>query len=122
MLGKAKGQILRIAACLQMFFDDHTTIDEEIDENTEETIDMEIEQVEELPTEINADAIEAAINFMEVCCQHTLFITGRKLIAEEVNKYKRTEGIVYVVYNSLNFKSVHLFHKVHNHGSLHLAT
>ena len=29
MLGKAKGQILRIAACLQMFFGDTSTSDDE---------------------------------------------------------------------------------------------
>jgi len=45
------------------------------------------------PTIINADAIAAAINFVEVCCQHTLYITGRQLIADEVNKYKNTKGI-----------------------------
>ena len=28
MLGKAKGQVLRVAACLQMFFDDSATIEE----------------------------------------------------------------------------------------------
>lgn len=93
MLGKAKGQILRVAACLQIFFDDSSTIHEKLDEETEQIIDMEIEQVEELPTIINADAIAAAINFVEVCCQHTLYITGRQLIADEVNKYKNTEGI-----------------------------
>lgn len=36
MLGKAKGQILHVAACLQMFFDDSATINEEMDEETEQ--------------------------------------------------------------------------------------
>ena len=99
MLGKAKGQILRVAACLQMFFDDSATIhvNEEMDEETEQSMNMEIEQAEELPTSIHANAIAAAINFVEVCCQHTLYITGRQLIADEVNKYKHTEGTVYDV-------------------------
>jgi len=95
MLGKAKGQILRVAACLQMFFDDSATIDEEMDEETQQSVVMQIEQVTELPTLINADAIAAAINFVEVCCQHTLYITGRQLLADEVNKYKHTEGTMY---------------------------
>lgn len=62
---------------------------------------MEIEQVEELPTLINADAIAAAINFVEVCYQHTLYITGRQLFADEVNKYKHTEGTVYDIYTCI---------------------
>ena len=94
MLGKAKGQILRVAACLHMFFDDSATSNKEMDDETEQSMNMEIE----LPTLINADAIAAAINFVQVCCQHTLYITGRQLIADEVNKYKYTEGTVYDVY------------------------
>ena len=101
MLGKAKGQILHVAACLQMFFDDSATTNEEMDDETEQSMNMEIEQVEELPTLINADAIAAAINFVQVCCQHTLYITGRHLLADEVNKYKYTEGTVYDVYTCI---------------------
>jgi len=93
MLGKAKGQILRVAACLQMFFDDSAAAIEDMDEETQQSVDMKINQVEELPTLINADAIAAAINFVDVCYQHTLYITGRLLIADEVNKYRRTEGM-----------------------------
>jgi len=32
MLGKAKGQILRVVACLQIFFDDSSIIAEKLDE------------------------------------------------------------------------------------------
>ena len=71
MLGKAKGQISRVAACLQMFFDDRANTTEQMDEDLEQSADMEIEQVEELPILIKADAIAAAINYVDVCCQHT---------------------------------------------------
>jgi len=74
-----------------MFFDDSTTIDEEIDE-TEQTIDMWIEQVE-LPTEINADAIAVAINFVEVCCQRTLYTTGRQLVADKYRPHRRYNDV-----------------------------
>ena len=95
MLGKPKGQIIRVAACLQMFFDDHAEIIEQMDEETEQSVDMEIEQVDELPTLIKANAIAAAINFVDVFCQHTLYITGRQLLADEVNKHRHIEGTVY---------------------------
>lgn len=85
MLGKAKGQILRVAACLQMFFCDKLAEEEEYE------VDMPIIQAD-LPTIITADAVAAAIDYVEVCCQHTLFVTGRQLLRDEVKKY--TEGIV----------------------------
>ena len=81
MLGKAKGQILQIAACLQMFFGDTCTSDDEeriIPTNT-------------LPTTLTEDALKAAINFVEVCCQHTAYITGRQTIESEIKKYKQSK-------------------------------
>ena len=63
MLGKAKGQILRVAACLQMFFCDYLA-----DENDEENQEgMDIVQVDSLPTIITEEAVAAAIDYVDVC-------------------------------------------------------
>jgi len=86
MLGKAKGQILRVAACLPMFFCDYLA-----DENDEENQEgMDIVQIDSLPTIIMEEAVAAANDYVDVCYQHTLYITRRQLLQDEVKKY--TEG------------------------------
>ena len=60
MLSKSMGQTLRISAAMHVLF----SIDEDAP----------------LPSIIS----NAAIDFVEVCCQHTAYITGRGLIHEEV--------------------------------------
>jgi len=86
MLGKAKGLILHVAACLKMFFCDHLA-DQNDEENGE---DMDVVQIDSLPTIIKEEVVEVAIDYVDVCCQHTLYITGRQLLQDEVKKY--TEG------------------------------
>lgn len=77
-LSKSKGQVLRVAASLQVLFALHMNCEEQ-------------------PTSsagvISEDAIKAAINFVEVCCQQTAYIAGRDKIAEELAIYKT--GTVY---------------------------
>lgn len=51
---------------------------------------MDIVQVDSLPTIITEEAVAAAIDYVDVCWQHTLYITGRQLLQDEVKKY--TEG------------------------------
>ena len=100
MLGKAKGQILRVAACLEMLFcdseEDSENTDEESESADEESESIEddnisIQQVETLPTTISSESLKAAINFVEVCCQHTAYVTGRKTIESEVKKYQQSK-------------------------------
>lgn len=64
MLSKSLGQIIRVSAAMHILFH----MDEE----------------GSLPTVISEAAIDAAINFVEVCCQHTAYITGRGNINEEL--------------------------------------
>ena len=65
MLSKSKGLILRVAGVLHVLFClDSTTND--------------------FPTKISDSTLEAAINFVEVCCQHAAFIAGRGEIEEEI--------------------------------------
>lgn len=58
------GQTLRVSAAMHVLF--------------------HIESEGSLPSTITQEAIEAAINFVEVCCQHTAFVTGRGNIEEEL--------------------------------------
>ena len=74
MLGKAKGQILRVAACLQVLF---------CDEKDADTIHL----AQTIPTKIGHDALVAAQNFVDVCCQHAAYLAGRNSIEEVVKKY-----------------------------------
>ena len=56
MLSKAKGQVLRVAACLHVLFCDSDQPD-----NT-------------IPQMITREAILAAKDFVNLCCQHAAFI------------------------------------------------
>ena len=64
LLSKAKGQILRVAATLHILFHLSTP------ENIQDTISEEV--------------VAAAINFVQVCCEHASLITGRSLVSEEL--------------------------------------
>lgn len=44
-----------------------------------------MESEDSLPETISESAIEAAIDFVEVCCQHTAYVTGRGDINIEVD-------------------------------------
>ena len=61
MLSKSSGQILRVSAAIHVLF--------------------HLENEDPLS---NITAIEAAINFVEVCSQHTAYITGRGKIDHEL--------------------------------------
>ena len=58
------GQILRVSAAMHILFNVGS---DDISEN------------------ITQKAINAAIDFVEVCCQHTAFITGRGNIDEQLH-------------------------------------
>ena len=75
MLSKAKGQILRVAACLNVLF-----CDGEFDENNE----MEVSP--EIPLVITEKAIVAAQNMVDVACQHCIYIAGKSSISEELKR------------------------------------
>jgi len=63
MLSKSLGQILRVAVSMHVLF----SVEEE-----------------EICTTVSEKAIKAAINFVEVCCQQTAYLTGRGEIDEEL--------------------------------------
>lgn len=76
MLGKAKGQFLRIAACLQMFFCDRSENHEDRQDDDNDGEDI-ISAATPL-TIITETTLKAAVNFVDVCCQHTAYVTGRQ--------------------------------------------
>ena len=59
------GQMLRVAACMHVLFS--------------------LESTEPLSFTISQSAVQAAINFVEVCCQQTAYIAGREKIADELS-------------------------------------
>ena len=71
MLSKAKGQILRVAAALQVLFG----------------VQEDPQSISASVTHISEDALRAAIDFIDVCCQHTCFMAGRDIISEEIAAY-----------------------------------
>ena len=65
LLIKSLGQILRVSATMHVLF--------------------HMDSEEPLPDMITESAIEAAIDFVEVCCQHTAYLTGCGDINQEVD-------------------------------------
>ena len=81
MLSKAKGQILRVAACIHVLFSDFKGHENE---------DI-IPVVHEISPEISEAAIIAAQNFVEICCQHCIFLSGKGILDNEIKRY--SEGV-----------------------------
>ena len=71
MISKSQGLILRVSASMHALF------------NLES---------EELSDVITTDAIDAAIHFVEVCCQQTAYIAGRGDLQQELSMMEK--GIV----------------------------
>ena len=69
MLSKSLGQTLRVATALHVLF--HFLSESDA-------------LVEAIPDIISEQAIVAAIDFVEVCCQQTAYIAGRGEIQEEI--------------------------------------
>lgn len=85
MLAKAKGQILRVAACLQMLFCD--------EDGPGGTV-----TVKEISEEIGEKAILAAQNYVDICCQHVCFLARKKTIEEVIQHYVGSKNIILYVY------------------------
>ena len=64
LLSKAKGQLLRVATCLHVLFS--------------------LETPGKIEVKISQEALSAAIDFVDVCCDHASLITGRQCISDEV--------------------------------------
>ena len=74
MLSKSKGQVLRVAAVLHVLFHD-------IPEGG--TLPTSLSDI---PPVISNSAIIAAMNFVDTCCQHAAFVSGRGQMEEEIQR------------------------------------
>ena len=64
MLSKSRGQILRVAAVLHVLF--------------------HIDTPQAIPKDISENALQAALDFVEVCNQHAAFLAGKGLISDAI--------------------------------------
>ncbi len=90
MLSKSKGQVLRVAAALHVLFYDTRWID-----------DGDI-AVAGVPSTISTNAILAAENFVDTCCQHAAFIAGRSKMADEISRLSSSK--YYITYTGTQLK------------------
>ena len=86
ILSKSRGQVLQLTAIMHMLFN--------ID-----NVDQQLEEVEE-------SAIKAAVNFIQLACQQTAFITGKGTLHEEMEKLKT--GMVLYIYINSQYRSLRL--------------
>ena len=77
MLGKEKGQILRVAANMHVYFGD-TREDGSI-------------VVHDIPSIISEECICAAQDYVDTCCQHAAYINGRGSIDDEIKSLSSCE-------------------------------
>ena len=73
LLSKAKGQLLRVATCLHVLF--------------------KLETPDNIEVEISDQALLAATDFVDVCCDHASMITGRRCISDEAKNSSKGEYI-----------------------------
>ena len=76
MLGKSKGQVLRIGAALHVLFGMFSMQPDEGGQEAQHSDD------------ILENAIVAAINFTDLCLQQTAFMAGRGDIREDIENIK----------------------------------
>ena len=75
MLSKSKGQILRVAAVLQVLF--------------------HVDNPHNIPAKVGEDVMKAAISFVDLCIQHTAYVTGIGRIQDEVDSvYQVMQGMI----------------------------
>ena len=77
MLSKAKVQILQVAAYMHVLFSDF---------KDHEDKDI-IPTVHQILPEISEAAIVSAQNFVEICCQHCVFLSGKGILHNEIKRY-----------------------------------
>ena len=75
-MSKSKGQTLRVAAALHTLFAMFSP---------EESSD------DGIGSQISNEAIIAAINFVEVCCQQTAYMAGRSELRKDIQLIKASE-------------------------------
>ena len=80
MLGKQKGQILRVAASFQVLFSMNRSR-----EGSGSNSDLNLI--------ISDKALLASINFVELCCQQAAYIAGRGDIKDDIKNVKASKTV-----------------------------
>lgn len=71
MLSKCKGQFLRVTGCLHALFAiDHSTSGSE--------------PLQAIPSVVSEASVKAALNFVNTCMNHTMYLCGRQNINSEI--------------------------------------
>ena len=83
MLSKSRGLVLRVATVVHLLFSVH-------------------KESEDIPDAISTEALNAAIDFVQVASQQTAYMVGRGKIEEEVQKFQNGL-LVFVYHRSGNF-------------------
>jgi hypothetical protein len=91
MLGKSKGQILRVAAVLQVLFQ---MVSDTAEEAETDDSDMETSTSTSTSTCISDKAVLVAINFVELCCQQASYMAGRGDIREDIQNVKASMSLI----------------------------
>ena len=130
MLSKSTGQILRISAAFHVLFhvkkgsittDNDNLTDKDNDDEHEDKKDDEHEDKDDndnndnedkhvetnssISTEISEEAVAAAINFVQLCCQQTAFMAGRCDIEEEIEIVNASMSTIHVYSSIFTVKS-----------------
>ena len=135
MLSKSKGQVLRISAAFHVLFHvkkgnnttdgdneidkdnntDHEDEDDEHENNDDEHKDKDDNDYDNAQTntpicsEISEQAVAAAINFVQLCCQQAAFIAGRGDIEEEIQIVNASKFAIRVHSTSYCYREI--FHR-----------
>ena len=91
MLGKSKGQILRVAAVLEVLF-------QMVSETIAEADTDETETSTRTSTCITDSAVLGAINFVDLCCQQASYMAGRGDIREDIQNVKASMSLYHNKY------------------------
>lgn len=76
MLGKSSGLTLRVAAVMHVAF--------------------HLKSPHDIPKQISQQALEAALDFVDVCCKHAAFMAGREEMVDLIQQLQTGKYIVYI--------------------------
>jgi hypothetical protein len=98
-LSKSIGQIIRVSAAMHVLFDLDVADPADPFNDEEDPIDDPHNPVHDaspsgdLSTEIPEKTLAAAIDFVEICCQHAVYIAGHGKIEDELDLLESGTGI-----------------------------
>lgn len=93
ILSKSRGQVLRVAAVLHTLFSidkgykkSSTISNDALDDDADDNNAGDNNADKEISNEVSDASLKAAVDFVSVACQHTVYMAGRGLIDEEIER------------------------------------